>query len=319
MMTFSNIPNELNYTLKDNLVKFEINKVSTNWIDVDDPFVQRILENNLNPLFLTEHLVKEIEIKNTLDEGIRLLNGEKYSKAIGRFDEVLYYDSDYFEALISKSYALRGQRHFVKALRYYRRAVKTDSSLKDIDYHKMLLGEANDERSNFPKLKLNIYAGDEHFAKREFENAVESYDRALANPSKFKDRILSKLLNKKATALVKLEKYDDAYDCFRKSDGDYALFGQGYCEYNLGVDVNDDFKKLLGVDKNHQLMQAFILNKLGFYREALDICDYLMDNHFKVDDYYHKLLNSRIDALDGLGEDSVEVKKLADTFFLRHF
>ncbi|WP_295603457.1 tetratricopeptide repeat protein [uncultured Methanobrevibacter sp.] len=315
MMTFSNIPNELNYILKDNMVKFEINNVLTNWIDVDDPFVQRILENNLNPLFLTEHLVKEIEIKNTLDEGVRLLNDEKYLKAIGKFDEVLYYDPDYSEALISKSYALRGQRHFVKALRYYRRAVKTDSSLKDIDYHKTLLGEANNERSNFPKLKLNIYAGDEHFAKGEFDNAVESYNRALANPSRFKDKILSKLLNKKATALIKLEKYGEAYDCFRKADGDYALFGQGYCEYKLGADVNDDFKKLLGVDKNHQLMQAMILNKLGFYREALDVCDYLADNHFKVDDYYRELLNSRIDALDGLGEDSGEAKKIADTFF----
>ena len=52
MMTFSNIPDELNYTLKDNMVKFEISKVSTNWIDVDDPFIQRILEENLNKLFL---------------------------------------------------------------------------------------------------------------------------------------------------------------------------------------------------------------------------------------------------------------------------
>ena len=70
------------------------------------------------------------------------------------------------------------------------------------EYNEALLKEANGERDNFPKLKSDIYAGDEHFKKGEYENAIDSYNRALENPSKFKDKILFKLLNKKATAFL---------------------------------------------------------------------------------------------------------------------
>lgn len=314
-MTFSNIPNELDYEIEGNSVKFEIMNVSTYWISSDDSFLKRIDKDNLNKCFLTEHLIKEIEIKNILDDAIRLLNNSRFHKAIGKLDEVIYYDEDYSQALINKSYALRGEKHFVKSLRYYKRAVKVNPDFKDIEYHKLLLSEANDERSNFPKLKLNIYAGDEHFAKGEFEKAVESYNRALANPSKFKDKILSKLLNKKATALVKMEEYDEAYVCFKKADEDYAFFGQGYCEFKLGREVNDKFKALLDVDKAHQLKQASVLNELGFYSESLEICDCLMENHFKADDYYHNLLECKINALDGLGLDSCEFGKIVDVLF----
>ena len=114
---------------------------------------------------------------------------------------MLFYDPEYGEALSNKSYALYGQNHFVKSLRYYKRAVEADESLKNMEYHKLLLGKSNEERQHFPKLKLNIYAGDEHFASGEYQKAVDSYNRALMNPSKFKDKILSKLLNKKATTL----------------------------------------------------------------------------------------------------------------------
>ena len=67
----------------------------------------------------------------------------------------------------------------------------------------------------FPKIKQNIYTGDELFTKGEYEKAVSYYDRALNDPSKFRDKISSKLLNKKATALIKLEKYEDALKTIR--------------------------------------------------------------------------------------------------------
>ena len=227
-MTFSNIHNELAYEKEADKVRFTFNVLSTGWMSLDDPFIKRIDEDNLNSEFLGQHITKEIEIRNTLDEAYIHLASEKYSKAIDDFDEVLYYDPNYAEALMGKSHALYGQRHFVKALRYYKRAVKADDSLKDNDYYKLLLEKSHEERDSFPKLKLNIYAGDELFAKGEFEKAVESYDRALANPSKFKDKILSKLLNKKASALVQLERYGDALKCFEKSGNDFSYFGQGY-------------------------------------------------------------------------------------------
>lgn len=288
-MTLLNIPDELAYEIREGKVRFSINDISTNWMDRNDSFTERIDIDNLNPKRLTEHLVKEIKIKNALDEAVSYLDNEKYSKAIEKLDDVLYYDPIYAEALMIKSHALFGQKHFVKSLRHYKRAVKSDESLKDNDYYRLLLKSANDERSNFPKLKLNIYAGDEYFAKEEYEKAVESYDRALVNPSKFKEKILSKLLNKKGSALMKLGRYDEAYECFKKSNNDFSYFAQGICEHNLGLEINDEFKLLLNIDKKYQLKQAIILDEMGFHEESMIICNHLYENHFKCDDFYTQL------------------------------
>jgi tetratricopeptide (TPR) repeat protein len=288
-MTLLNIPDELTCEIRQDKVRFSINGISTNWMDRNDSFTERIDIDNLNPKRLADHLVKEIKIKNTLDEARDYLNKEKYPKAIEKLDEVLYYDPAYGEALMIKSHALFGQKHFVKSLRHYRRAVKTDESLKDNDYYRLLLKSANDERSNFPKLKLNIYAGDEHYSNEEYEKAVESYDKALINPSRFKEKILSKLLNKKGSALLKLGKYDEAYECFKKSNNDFSHFGQGVCEYNLGLEINEEFKKLLNIDKKYQLKQAVILDDVGFHEESMTICNHLYENHFECDDFYRKL------------------------------
>ncbi len=289
-----NVLDELSFEIHDNQVKFRINDVSTNWMSRDDSFIKRIDKDNLNHKFPVEHLVKEIEIRNLLDDAIEYLSLEKYSKAIDGFDKVLFYDSWYGEALLNKSYALYGQKHFVKSLRYYKRAVKADNSLKDIEYHKSLLSKANSERDNFPKLKLNIYAGDEYFAKSDFKNAVESYNRALSNPSKFKDRILSKLLNKKATTLLKLNDFSEALNCFKESldieHNDYAIFGEGFCRYRLDLDVGDEFKSRLNISKAQMLKQVLILNDLGHYSESIVICEYLLENHFKEDDLYNELV-----------------------------
>lgn len=288
-MTLLNIPDELTCEIRQDKVRFSINGISTNWMDRNDSFTERIDIDNLNPKRLADHLVKEIKIKNTLDEARDYLNKEKYPKAIERLDEVLYYDPAYGEALMIKSHALFGQKHFVKSLRHYRRAVKADESLKDNDYYRLLLKSANDERSNFPKLKLNIYAGDEHYSNGEYEKAVESYDKALINPSRFKEKILSKLLNKKGSALLKLGKYDEAYECFKKSNNDFSHFGQGFCEYKLGLEINEEFKGLLNIDKKYQLKQAVILDDVGFHEESMTICNHLYENHFKCDDFYRKL------------------------------
>jgi len=300
-----NVFDELCCEVRDNHVRFNAGDLSTNWLDESDSFIKRIDEDNLNRKCLMKHLAKEIEIKNMLDEGIRFLKHERYSKAIQSFDEVLFYDPEYGEALLDKSHALYGQRHFVKSLRYYKRAVKADDDLKDIEYHKMLLNKSSDERNHFPKLKSNIYAGDEYFAAGYYKKAVDSYNRALANPSKFKDRILSKLFNKKATALLKLNDFEDALDCFNESfnvdSNDYAVFGRGFCEYKLNLDVDDDFKVRLDISKNQMLNQILILNDLGYFDESLEICDYLMDNHFKEDELYFSLIEARKYAVNKLG------------------
>lgn len=313
MMTLSNIPPELNVQLKGNKVRFHIDGLSTDWMGEDDFFIKRIDRNNLNELFLKKHLAKEIEVKNILDEGLASLKNDRPARAIKSFDEVLYYDSKYGEALIGKSHALFNQRHFVKSLRYYKRSVKAVLAFKDDDYYRLLLDEANNERSNFPRLKRNIYNGDEYFSRGEFEKAVESYDRALQDHSRFKDKILSKLLDKKANALIRLNLFDDAYDCFKQFDNDDSIFGRGLCEFKLGLKLNDAFKSLLDVDKNRQLSQAMILNKSGFYRESYEISSYLMNNHFNYDDFYKKLLNIHIINCKHLNLAYNNLKSLLDS------
>ena len=317
----SKIPSQIRCEFQNNLVKLTFNNLSTGWMRDDDSFIKRVNEDNLNSVFLKPHLIKEFEIKNRLDDGIRFLKSEKYSKAVQKFNEVLFYDSQYGEALLNKSFSLKFQKHFVKSLRYYKCAVSADENLKDMEYHKTLLKEANAEIDNFPKLKMNIYAGDQYFSKGDYNNAVLSYNRALANPSGFKDKILFKLLNKKATSLLNLNNFDEALTYFKKSlmvkVNDYAIFGQGLCEYNLGLEISDNFKNMLNINKIQMLRQAVILNDLGNFRESLKISDYLCRNHFKMDEFYLKLINARKYTMSELDMDLSKLNMVLDNFVER--
>lgn len=299
-----NFPDGFECEARNNMIKFSINGISTDWMDADDSFIKRIDKDRLNSQFPTRHLIKEIEIKNSLDESVMLSRSGKCLKAIAVLDEVLFYDPEYGEALLVKSRCLRAQGHFVKALRYYRRAVKAESSLEDIGYHKALSSEAKSERDSFPKLKRNIYAGDEHFANAEYGRAIESYDRALKDQSKFKQRILSRLLNKKATAYLKLDDFQNARDCFSQSldveRNDYAIFGRGVCEHGLKMKICDEFRGFLDISKRQMLRQATILNDEGCFGEALEICMFLCENHFAEDDFYIGLIDVRRTACEGL-------------------
>ena len=308
-----NIFDYLTYDYRDGKVRISVGIVSTNWLAEDDLFLKRLENLKANPFFLDEHLGLEIEMKNILDSGF---SQTKPTRAIELFDKVIYYDENYSEALIGKSYALREEKHFVKSLRYYKKAVRADESLNDKDYYRMLLGEANAERDGFPKLKRNIYAGDEYFSKGEYDKALNSYQKALKDQSRFKDKILFKLLNKTGTVYLKLDDYESAFDCFVQSvevsENDYAFFGLGVCEYKLGLDVNDNFKRPLRLYKSQKLRQAMILNDLGFFEESLKICDDLFVNHFAVDDFYFKLIHVKMYAMGELGLDISSLEKLLD-------
>ncbi len=307
------ICNNLSVIKSDGKVKLSIGNVSTNWLGEDDTFLNRLENIKFNPVFLDEHLALEIKVKNILDEAV--LN-PKPSKAIELLDRVIYYDENYAEALINKSYALRQQKHFVKALRYYKKAVKADGLFEDVDYFKLLLAEANSERDNFPKLKRNIYAGDEYFSKGEYDKALNNYSKALKDQSRFKDKILFKLLNKTATAYLKRDDFKSAFDCFGRSvdvaENDYSYFGLGVCQYKLGLDVNDNFKRPLRLSKSQQLRQAMILNDLGFFDDCLNICNVLFENHFAVDDFYFKMIHVKMYAMGELGLDISSLEKLID-------
>lgn len=294
------------FTLHDK-VRFDIDGTATSWMGIDDGFVERIRFENLNRCFLSNHLAKEIEIKNILDEGIMHLKSERYPKAIECFDEAILYDEGYGEALLLKSHSLFGQKHFVKALRHYKKAINTDGKLKDIEYHKMLLEKANEERSSFPKIKSHIYAGDEHFASGDYAMAIESYDKALANPSKFKSRILHKLLNKKATALFEMESFSEALDCFESSlqvqKSDYAVFMRGRCRHKMNLTLDDSFIRDLRITKPQKLCKAMILIDVKMYEDAIKCIDDLLSSHFAPDDLYFKALSSKISAMQSLDMD----------------
>ena len=293
-----NIPDIVECEVIENKVRFSLDGESTGWMDRDDPFIRRIDEDSLNHDLLAEHIKKEIQIKNTIDEAIRLFGLAKYPKAIEMLDKVLFYDPKYGVALLNKSYCLRAQKHFVKAFRYYMCAVRTDGSLEDVEYYKALGGEADNEISGFPKLKLSISTGDEYFAFGDFESAIEIYDRALQDNSRFKQKILPKLLNKKATAYLKLEDYDNALICFKESldagKSDYAIFGEGICEHRLNLEVNPEFRQCLKISKRQMLCQATALRDMGYADDSLRILDFLRRNHFKEDDLYRKI----VDAMD---------------------
>ena len=295
-------------------VKFCINDCETSFMNPDDRFIRRIQFENLNFCFLAQHIEHEIRIKNILDDAVSYLGHEKYSKAIALLDDVIYYDSDYAEAILYKSKAFYGQGHFVKSLRHYKKAVKADGSLKDIEYHKLLLKKSSQERDNFPKIKRNIYAGDEYFAKGEFKKALESYDKALVNPTKFRDKILSKLLNKKATALLKLEKREDALECFKRSfkinRNDYANFNIGILEYELNGCVPDEFKKPLKISKSQLIKKASVLNQAGEFSLALTCLDEYFENQFFVDEIYIKALKLRLSLLKALEMDTDDCERL---------
>ena len=294
------------YSMGDR-VKFDINGLVTSWMALDDDFITRIQFENLNLCFIGQHLGKEIEIKNILDEGSKFLDEEKYSKAIDCFDEVILYDENYAPALLFKSYALFGQGHFVKALRYYKRTLKADAYLKDIDYHRLLLKKSSAERDAFPKIKLLIFTGDEYFSRRDFKNAVESYNRALLNPSKFKSKIMHKLLNKKGTALFQLKKFEEAMDCFEESlnlmPSDYACFMLGFCRYSLDLPVDDSFTGPLRISKDLLLYRALILDGLKRHEDAIMCVDDLLSFHFRVDKIYFIALSCKISAMKSLGMD----------------
>ncbi|MBQ2654199.1 MAG: hypothetical protein IJF83_11630 [Methanobrevibacter sp.] len=314
-MTILNIPDDFitfedegkivydfNFTVFRNgdKVRFCTGEIATSWLDLEDSFIDRIQFENLNPDFLERHLAKEIEIKNALVRGADFLNKDDFIKAIGMFDEVLYYDPEHGEALLLKSKALFGQGHFVKSLRHYKRAVKSDSRLKDVEYHKLLLAKSSKERDNFPKIKRNIYAGDEYFAKGEFTKALESYDKALVNPSNFKNKILSKLLNKKATALLKLDLIDDAVSVFKESvsvkPNDYAFFYLGIYDYDSSF---DEFKRHLNITKKQLILKARKLYENGEGDLALECLDEFFDNHYRVDDDYNRALELKLKICNG--------------------
>lgn len=303
------IVDDLSIEHSEDGIRIRFGDSATNWIACDDEFIERISPENLNRFLLQEHLRKEIEIRNVLDEGYDFLENGKYAKAIACFDEAIYYDDGYSQALIGKSHALYAQGHFVKALRFYRK-----SGIDDVDYYRLLLRKSSEERDGFPKIKRNIYAGDEAAAKGDYGSALDFYERALVDPSKFKNKILYKLLNKKAFILIRLSRFDEALASFDASIGvrknDPAYYGRGFCQYNLGLDCVESLDKAIEIDKKFLLEKALIFNDLKLHERALACFDEFLDSHFRLDGDFKMAVRGKVIALDALGMDSSREREM---------
>ena len=308
----NNIPSQIRVISKNNLYKLQFGPYSTDWLGRDDYFLKRIDINNLNRVFLKDHLIKEFDVKNKFDSAVVLFQNKSYSKAIKLLDEILFYDSQYLDALLYKSYSLYHQKHFIKALRYFKKAVTVDSALNNNDFHKKLIECVEIEKENLPLFKLNIYQGDECFSAKNFKKAIMYYDLTLEGGFKIPKKICHKLLNKKATALLKLNKYKEALEIFKNSDSDYNVFSSALCRYKLGLSVGDEFKKPLKITKKQMLHQIMILNKVECFSEAISISNYLLKNHFKVDEFYFKLLKAKKYALEKTNKDLREIENIID-------
>lgn len=281
------IPSQVTVFKENGKVKLEFMNCSTGWLDEDDYFIKRL--DNINENRLEEHLIKEFEVKNTLDNAIE-------NSSVKMLDKVLFFDENYLDALVFKSKIFKGQKHFIKALRTYRKAIR-HGLVADDEYLKELQGLAVSERNALPEIKKSIFNGDHAFRHGKYENAIRFYDRALENPDKFKNKIISKLLNKKGEALVRLERFSEAIECFdlsvRISPNDFAYFRRGFCEYELGLGGRESLNRACEISKKHVLEKACILLDFGDFENALVCFELFLDNHFAEDEDYFKALNGR--------------------------
>ena len=128
------------------------------------------------------------------------------------------------------------------------------------------------------------------------------------NPSKFKSKIIYKLLNKKGLVLVRLNRIDEALESFEASnqalDNGLAYFGIGYCRHSLGEDCADSLKKAEGIDKKYLLKKALIFNDIKLYDDALDAFNLFLHNHFRLDSGFKSAIEGKMIALDNLDLES---------------
>ena len=57
------------------------------------------------------------------------------------------------------------------------------------------------------------------------------------------------------------------------------------------------------------------LNDLEMFSDSLKISNILLKNHFKVDDYYFRLLKAKMNAMECLGLDFTEVENILDSLY----
>ena len=142
----------------------------------------------------------------------------------------------------------------------------------------------------------------------------------MKNPSKFKNKILFKLLNKRGFVLIKLERFKEALATFDESieshKNDVAIFARGYCKYELGWDCRDDLRMAIEIDKRQLFCKAMIFNKIEDYKDGLNAFNEFLNNHFRMDSSFKSAIEGKAVALENLNMDSAFERQILSQIVL---
>jgi tetratricopeptide (TPR) repeat protein len=154
-----------------------------------------------------------------------------------------------------------------------------------------------------PLLKDIILKGNEHYYKKEYEEAIKWYDRAIK-----KDRTKTVVWFNKGFALMRRGKYNDAVSCFDNylkinPFNASALNNKAYslAKINKSIEALPVVDKALEINSHNAAIldtKGFILYKLGRYEEALDYFSKSLEREENYTRWKHKG-----DALHKLGKD----------------
>ena len=160
-------------------------------------------------------------------------------------------------------------------------------------------------------LKELTLKGNEHFYKKQYNEAIDYYDNALRQDSNNLD-----LLFNKAYSLAELGKFNEAIKWYDKAlrikpDDVDALNNKGWALYNLGKynEAIEYFDKALRIKPDYVDAlnnKGVSLEKLGKYNEAIE--------------WYDKALRIKPDYVDALNNKRLAQKKLGKedkSFFSR--
>src|SRR5690348_194625 len=127
-------------------------------------------------------------------------------------------------------------------------------------------------------LKEIILKANEHYYKKEYDEAIECYDKALEIDPKDADA-----LNNKGLALNKLGKYKEAIEYYDKAseiDPKYVLafnnIGSALCDLKKYKEAIESFDKALEIDPKHAMAwynKGTALCNLKKYKEAIEYFD----------------------------------------------
>lgn len=228
---------------------------------------------------------------NYYNKGITATDMERYSQAVGYFENATKVDPDDPRAFVNLGVAYSNLGQMDRAIEAFRRAIEADSNYVDgwrnlgITYR--LMGEQEEAIKAFEKVVSlapddaeGLFSlGDAYFASGEYEKSLQYYTKAAEK--KPEDAALQYQIGE---ALFNLGRFMEAGQAFQKAaalsrDKDYGLFKDAM--FNLGVSYvrTENYDGAIGVFTNlleieetpeiHEMLGA-CYSKKGMTQKALE-------------------------------------------------